>query len=173
MGEVRCDALVLSEDSFGVGIWAQAKQLERRCYWGDDTVEAARFFKKDVWKKLGGLDVGLKGGGDDWDLHHRLLEAGYVVERTKHIVLHNEGNLSLWSLAQKRFMYGTDSVKYLVKNPKSSFISYFPIRKAYILHWKLFLQKPIVSVFFVIMRSVEYFAGFMGIVYSAVVLRNK
>ena len=32
------DAVIVREDSFGVGVWARAKTLERRCYWGDDTV---------------------------------------------------------------------------------------------------------------------------------------
>ena len=29
------DAVILPEDSFGIGIWAKAKHLERRCYWND------------------------------------------------------------------------------------------------------------------------------------------
>ncbi len=159
-------ALIVPEDSIGVGIWAEAKQLERRCYWGDTTIEAARVFKKDVWDTLGGLDTSLGGGGDDWDLHHRLLAAGYSVGRTKAIVLHNEGHLNLFVLMKKRFMYGRDSVKYLVKRPKASFTSYFPIRAAYINNWRLFLKSPSITLAFVIMRTSEYLAGFLGIIYS-------
>ena len=54
--EKGAGAVIIPEDSFGVGIWAAAKQLERRCYWGDDTVESPRFFKKKVWNDVGGLE---------------------------------------------------------------------------------------------------------------------
>ena len=159
-------ALVVPEDSIGEGIWAQAKQLERRCYWSDSTIEAARVFKKKVWDKLGGLDTSLGGGGDDWDLHSRLLSAGYKVGRCQNLVLHHEGNLSLTALMKKRFMYGRDSIKYLVKRPRSSVVSYFPIRAAYIRNWRRFVKAPVTSLAFIIMRTSEYFAGFLGIIYS-------
>lgn len=160
------EALVVPEDSFGIGIWAQAKQLERRCYWGDDTVEAARVFSKKAWDSLGGLDTSLGGGGDDWDLHYRLLSSGFSVGRTQTVVLHNEGNLKLSKLIKKRFMYGRDSVKYLVKRPKASIVSYFPIRMAYIRNWRMLLSSPGNFTAFLVMRSLEYAAGFAGIIYS-------
>lgn len=160
------DAAIIPEDSFGKGIWAKAKNLERRCYWGDDTIEAPRFVKKDVWEKLGGLDENLGGGGDDWDLYQRLLSNGYLVGRTKSLVKHNEGELKLRDLFKKRFRYGRDSVKYLVKSPWAGIKSYFPIRKAYLKSWRLFLSRPLDTLAFVIMRTVEYFAGFSGIIDS-------
>jgi len=166
LGDQAYSAIVVPEDSVGTGIWAQAKQLERRCYWGDDTVEASRVFTKKVWNQLGGLDTSLGGGGDDWDLHHRVLVGGFKVGRTKSIVLHNEGHLELFNLMKKRFMYGRDSVKYLVKRPKSSFISYFPIRPAFIRNWRLFVKSPLIALAFVVMRFGEYSAGFSGIIYS-------
>ncbi len=159
-------AVILPEESFGIGIWAQAKQLERRCYWGDDSVEAPRFFKKTVWMELGGLDETLGGGGDDWDLFQKVLEKGYTVGRTKSLVYHNEGNLQLNHLIKKRFMYGRDALKYVSKRPKAGFTSYFPIRMAYIRNWKLFLMRPIDTIAFIIMRTAEYLAGFAGVLYS-------
>jgi len=166
---VTADAVILPEDSFGTSIWAKAKNLERRCYWGDDTIEAPRFFKKDVWIKMGGLDEDLGGGGDDWDLYQKLLENDYKVKRTKSIVMHNEGNLKLTKLLKKRFMYGRDSVKYISKRPRVGIVSYFPIRRAYLRNWKLFVSRPLDSFVFIIMRSAEYAAGFSGAIYSFIV----
>jgi glycosyltransferase involved in cell wall biosynthesis len=162
------DAIIIPEDSFGEGIWAQAKNLERRCYWGDDTIEAPRFFVKKVWQELGGLDESLGGGGDDWDLHQKVKDKGYQVARTKSMVMHNEGKLSLKALCRKRFMYGRDTFKYIQKRPKSGSASYFPVRKAFLKNWKLFLKRPKDSGAFLIMRSAEYFSGFSGIVYSVI-----
>lgn len=162
------DAVIIKEDSFGTGIWANAKNLERICYWGDDIIEAPRFFKKEVWDKLGGLDEALGGGGDDWDLYQKFLKNGYKVVRIKSLVKHNEGNLKLMKLIKKRFMYGRDSLKYISKRPFEGIRSYFPIRKAYLRNWKIFISRPKDTVFFIIMRSVEYFAGLAGILYTII-----
>lgn len=159
-------AIIVSEDSFGIGVWANAKNLERRCYWGDDTVEAPRFFKKNVWDKVGGLDESLGGGGDDWDLYQKLLKKGYKVGRIKSLVMHNEGNLKLTKLLRKRFMYGRDSFRYISKRPREGTKSYFPIRKAYIKNWRLFAKRPKDTAAFIVMRTGEYAAGFSGILYS-------
>ena len=168
---LKYDAVIIPEDSFGVGIWAKAKNLERRCCWGDNTIEAPRFFKKNVLEKLGGLDENLGGGGDDWDLYQKLLENGYKVSRTKSLVKHNEGNLKLTRLIKKRFMYGKDSFKYIVKRPKAGTRSYFPLRKAYFKNWRLFIRRPIDTGAFITMRTAEYSAGLSGAMYS--LLRNK
>ncbi|HYM65038.1 MAG TPA: glycosyltransferase, partial [Candidatus Sulfotelmatobacter sp.] len=56
------DAVIIREESFGKGIWARAKQLERRCYWGDDTIESPRFLKSSVWHAIEGFDLSLGGG---------------------------------------------------------------------------------------------------------------
>lgn len=157
------DAVTVSEDSFGVGIWASAKNLERRCYWGDESIEAPRFVKTIVWKKIGGLDTSLGGGGDDWDLAVKLKENGFVIKRTQEILRHNEGVLTLTKLFRKRYMYGRDSLLYLSKRPKAATKSYFPIRMAYIRNWRLFLLRPVDTLAFVIMRTVEYTAGLLGI----------
>ncbi|HSD98629.1 MAG TPA: glycosyltransferase family A protein [Patescibacteria group bacterium] len=160
------DAVILPEDSFGKGIWASAKNLERRCYWGDNKAEAPRFFKKSVWQKLGGLDASIGGGGDDWDMYQKTLEKGYKVGRIKDLVMHNEGDLKLWKLLKKRFMYGKDALKYIRKRPGIASVSYFPIRASYIKNWKMFLLRPLDTLAFVYMRTLEYTAGALGILYS-------
>lgn len=160
------DALIVPENSFGKGVWASAKNLERQCYWGDDSIEAPRFFKKKVWQELGGLDESLGGGGDDWDLYQKAKEKGYKIGRTKNIVQHNEGELKLGALWKKRFMYGRDSVRYITKRPRAGVKSYFPIRKAYLKNWKLFFKRPIDTCAFILMRSLEYIAGFSGVIYT-------
>lgn len=165
------DALVIPEDSFGTGMWARAKHLERRCYWNDSTVESPRFFKKSVWDAIGGFDLSLGAGGDDIDLTYKIRECGYVLQRVKNIVRHNEGHLSLWLLFRKRFMYGREMIHYLKKRPVSWFVSYNPVKWVYIKNWKLFLVDPLGTVLFIIMRTGEYTAGILGFLYSFVKAR--
>lgn len=162
------DAVIIPEDSFGTGIWAQAKNLERRCYWGDDRSEAPRFFKRKVWNIVGGLDANIGGGGDDWDMYQKIQDNGYKTGRIKSLVMHNEGNLKLLRLLKKRFMYGKDALKYVKKRPATATISYFPIRASYIRHWRMFASRPKDTIAFIYMRTLEYSAGFLGILYSFV-----
>jgi glycosyltransferase involved in cell wall biosynthesis len=162
----KYDAIIIKEDSYGEGIWSRAKNLERKCYWGDNTVEAPRFVKKATWESLGGLDEVLGGGGDDWDLYQKLLENGYPVGRIKDIVKHYEGRLTLKKLFMKRFMYGRDSLRYIRKRPGMATLSYFPFRRSYLKNWKLFAARPMDACAFVAMRLVEYFGAFCGILQS-------
>ena len=159
----KFDALIIPEDSFGEGIWASAKNLERRCYWGDDLIESPRFFKKSVWESVGGLDQNLAGGRDDGDLYEKLKEAKYKVGRTKNIVLHNEGKLTIEKLFRKKYMYGKDVFKYVSKRPAVGVASYSPLRLSYLQNWKLFIGRPRDSIFFVAMKTIEVAGGVAGV----------
>jgi len=165
------DAIIIPEDSFGEGFWANCKKIERRCYLGDDTVEAPRFLKRSVWDAVGGLDEKIGGGGDDWDLHQKLLENGYKIGRVKSLVMHNEGRLSLSKLARKRFMYGKDVLKYFKKRREKAVVSYFPVRLAFIRNWRFFIKDPIHGLGVIFMRAVEYLAGFAGMLATLVDIR--
>lgn len=159
------DAVILPEDSFGEGPWASAKNLERRFFWGDDTIESPRFFKKSVWDKLEGYDENIAGGGDDRDLYQKLLETGHKVGRSKNLVMANEGKLTLTHLLKKQFMYRRELLKYIYKRPKS-IKGYFPIRESHIKNWRVFLSRPKDAFLFIVMKTVESIAGLLGILYS-------
>ncbi len=167
--EGKYDGVILPEESFGIGIWAKAKNLERRCYWGDDGIEAPRFFKKKIWLLVGGLDEKLASGRDDGDLYYKLLDKGYRVGRTKSIVRHNEGNLTITKLFKKKYIYGKDVLKYVKKRPRVGVYSYFPIRVSYFKNWRLFVSRPFDAFVFVIMKAVESFGGVVGIIHSLII----
>ncbi len=162
------DAVIVKEDSFGGGRWASAKNLERRFFWGDDTVESPRFFKKKAWDDLGGYDENIAGGGDDRDIYQKMIKIGYKVGRTNNLILHNEGDLKLWYLMKKQFMYKREVLKYIHKRPSIAIQSFSPIRKSHFTHWKMFVSRPKDTLCFIIMKSCEFIAGACGIVYSLV-----
>jgi len=158
------DGVIVKENVYGRGFWTKCKAMEQECYWGDDNIEAPRFFRKSIWQKLNGLDASLGAGCDDWDLYQRFLEEGYKAKRISAPLIHNEGKITLTGSAKKAFLYGRDVSKFVKKSPKRSFIYLFPIRPAYLRHYQLFLKHPLLGLGIVVMRTVEYFFGAMGVI---------
>lgn len=160
------DAVTIPEDSFGEGPWANAKKLERRFFWDDDTIESPRFFKKSVWDAVGGYDEHMGAGGEDRDIGIKTRLAGYKVGRITSFVMHNEGHLQLMQIFKKQFMYKREVLKFIKKRPFMGIIGYFPIRKSHFTNWRMFASNPKDTILFVIMMTVESFAALLGIFYS-------
>jgi arabinofuranan 3-O-arabinosyltransferase len=161
--EDGADAVIVPERSVGQGFWAEVKALERACYRGDDLIEAPRFVRRNVWMALGGLDHEIAGGGDDWDLHIRLRQAGFSVNRVLQEVLHNEGRLTLRRLAKKRFRYGQYVWLFIRKHGwKRAASHYNPLRRGYAQRNGSFSSRPRHLAGLIVMRTVEYGAGALG-----------
>ena len=167
--EKSLDALNVYEESFGVGFWAQCKWLERACYVGEPLLAGPRFVRKRVWDAVGGLDATL-GGGDDWDLHDRLIEGNYKIGSVAELVRHNEGDLKLYPLFRKRYVYGKTVREYFKKhkNFKRNFSKFTLFRGCFFRNWRLFVKHPVLAVGVVIMRTGEYTAAALGILKSMI-----
>jgi glycosyltransferase involved in cell wall biosynthesis len=164
-------ALIIAEESFGIGFWAKCKWLERRTYWGDDLVEAPRFFEKKTLEMMGYLDDTV--GADDWDLALRMREEGYDIGRTKRYVMHNEGALTLGKLIKKRFLYGKDAYKFGKKHGGGKFLQYFnPLRASYVRNAGFLLKHPVLLIGMIFMRVCEYMGGGVGMLYGKFVIKH-
>ena len=150
------DALVLPERSIGKGFWTKVKAFERSFYIGNDYIEAARFFKKDVYQKIGGYDEDLYAG-EDWDLTIRLREQGFKIGRATHFIEHDEGELRFFGSSKKKEYYASNFFAvYAKKHPEyvkkqMSFFTRFPLFT--LLHKAL--RHPVLCTAMILMKMTE------------------
>lgn len=160
----KIKAVVIPEKSIGKGFWSRCKTLERECYFGDTTIEAARFFEKKAFWEIGGYDESITGP-EDWDLPQRIRQK-FQIGRINAFILHDEGNLSLVNLMKKKYYYAQKISHYLRKHPISvtgEQILYL-LRPAFYRNWKKLMKNPILTCGMIIMLSAEQIAGLGGFI---------
>jgi glycosyltransferase involved in cell wall biosynthesis len=155
------DAVVIPEQSFGEGFWARCKALERSCYVGDSTIEAARFFARPIFERVCGYDECLVAG-EDWDLHERVVRSGAVVDRISAVILHDEGALRISELTAKKFHYGKTLGVYTKKHPALARQQLRLIRPAFFRHRGRLAKDPVVASGMILMKASEAAAGAAG-----------
>lgn len=130
--------LVIPEESFGEGFWSQCKKLERSFYVGVDWMEAARFFRREVFESVGGYDERMVSG-EDWDLSQRIEEKGKI-DRVPDFIFHDEGRIELIKTIQKKMYYAKEFRNYTLVNVNNPKINK---QKNIILRYWLFFKKPV------------------------------
>lgn len=166
----KADAVILPEDAVGIGFWAKCRTLEKDCYNSAPRsyTDSARFIKKEVWHKLGGLDATL-GGGDDWDFQHRLDIRGFKTIKSPVHIIHFDGNLKLSKILRKEFIYGKNALSYFKKYRKNKAYlikQYSFLRKDFLLNIGKLLRDPIHALGMIVMKIIEYLAVATGMVYA-------
>ncbi len=160
-------AMVIPEQSFGIGFWTRCKILERMCYEGIDWIESARFFQKKVFFEVGGYDEELTGP-EDFELPQRIKfkYGSESIGRIKSYILHDEGKISLAKLLAKKYYYGrkmrqysaiSESKAYFAKqaNPLYRFALFFR-------RFDLLVKDPIHAVGMVLLKLLEMTALVLG-----------
>lgn len=152
LAEKGARAIAIKEKSEGQGFWSEVRALERSCYYGDDTIEAARFFEKELITQLGGYDPGIVGA-EDWDLHQKIIKKGIIPLRTTHSIIHREGKLSFWRLVRKKAYYGLAFNEFKRRYP--DVFSKAVLRKSLLKNWKRLIRQPIHGAAFFFLRCVR------------------
>lgn len=156
------DAVVIPELSFGEGFWTRCKALERSCYVGDESIEAARFFSRELFVAAGGFDESISAA-EDWDYHARVRKCGGRIERTRAFIRHDEGRLTLRRLMAKKRYYGRTWTEYAQKHPKLAREQARFLRPAFLHHRKRLAGQPLVLAGMIVMKTCEYGAGAVGV----------
>jgi len=130
--------IIIPEESFGEGFWAQCKKLERSFYIGVPYMEAARFFKKSDFLDVNGYDEKMISG-EDWDLSQRISEKG-PYSRSKSIIYHDEGHISLLKTLKKKSYYAKIFARYAKESRNREHASQ---QTSLVGRYALFFQHPV------------------------------
>ena len=98
----------------GSGIRVKARNFERSFYDGR-CIDALRLFHKSILEKTGGYDESLIAGGEDWELDIRILETGAKCAILKNHLVHNEKQLTLKRMLEKKAYYSKSMTAYQAK----------------------------------------------------------
>lgn len=129
--------IVIPEESIGEGFWVECRKLERSLYLGVDWIEAARFFPRQIFFKMGKYDENLVSG-EDWDLSQRARRYGQV-DRIDDSITHNEEKKSLVDILKKKYYYARRFHFYTQKKENYQF---FHKQTSILERYKLFFSKP-------------------------------
>jgi glycosyltransferase involved in cell wall biosynthesis len=157
----KIKAIIIPEESFGIGFWAKCKSLEKSYYVGLDWMEAARFFEKDTYILAGGYDENMVSG-EDWDLSQRVERIGEVA-RISEYIFHDEGEISLIETMKKKFYYAKNFNLYISKlNNKDKISKQVSIKsryKIFLSNPKKLFKNPILGLGLLLMKTIEFGCG--------------
>jgi glycosyltransferase involved in cell wall biosynthesis len=162
--EAGADAVVIPELSFGDGFWARCKALERSCYHGDETIEAARFFRRESFFAVGGYDETIPFGPEDWDIHARVRAARGRIGRAAAVIDHDEGALQFRELLGRKYYYGKATARYIRNHGGLARRQLTVLRPAFLRHWRRLARHPFTAVAMLVMKGCELSAGAAGLV---------
>lgn len=161
----RVSGVVIPEESVAENFWGKVKAFERSFYneRGDSITDAARFFDREVFFKVGGYDDAITGP-EDWDLPDRVREAGYKISRSTEKIYHHEQKISLTGLLKKKFYYGLNAHKYLIRHniPIFSPKTIYFLRPLFYKNWIKLIKHPLLSLAMVYMLFIELIGGGLG-----------
>lgn len=167
MQDHRTRAVVVPEKSAGTGFWAQCKALERSFYVGVDWMEAARFFERSAFLKVGGYDEE-NTGSEDYDLPQRIKQkyGEVAVGRVSEYIVQYEGKISLSGTCRKKFYYSRSFVRYARNNANiDAFRKQSSLFRRYLLFLsapRRLLRNPLLGCGMLLMKTCEFASGGAG-----------
>ena len=161
--ETHAAAVVVPERTMGSGFLARCRALERRCYEGDPTIEAARFFTRHAFTSFGGYDNTLTGP-EDWDLPARMKRSSEVVSRAKDaLIAHDEEGVRLGAHLRKKYYYGKSFGPYVRRHPDLARTQLTPLRPAILRNWRRLAAEPVLGVGVIALKMADFAAGGLGL----------
>jgi CelD/BcsL family acetyltransferase involved in cellulose biosynthesis/GT2 family glycosyltransferase len=155
-------AVIVPEQAVGDGFWAQVGKFEKIFYVGSPSVEAARFFHREVIAAAGGFDESFTGG-EDWDLHLRVGQITSVA-RIHGVISHDESSLRFLDRCAKKAYYAP-GLRVFAHKHGSAALKSAVLDRPYVRHpWRLVYPHPLLGAGLVALKSGELVAVGYGFI---------
>jgi len=110
-------SVIVPERTIGSGFWVEVRAFGRSFYDGSDAIEAARFFRWEIFERTGGFDEQLTGP-EDLDLSDSARRLA-LVARTVAGIQHDEGTIGYLAACRKKPYYAEGLRRYVAKRGMS------------------------------------------------------
>lgn len=165
------DAVIISERIVGEsGFWAKCRELEIEMYDGDNNVESAHFFKREIFFDAGKFDENLVFGEEN-DLTVRVRNTGARIVRITELLYHYEGPLK--SVIMRKLYYGSTSPNYIRKSPRNALSQFSFIRIGWIMNRRKMMKNPAYAFGMIIQKGVQYLAAMIGLMLWVFKRKNR
>ncbi len=154
-------AVFIPEETVGSGFLTACRSLERRCYVGEELIEAPRLVRREFFTEHGGF-VADVAGQEDADLRMRLITTGGPMTHIDTYILHDEGHLTVPDVLRKRFYYGQSLPAYSRAQPGAISAQGRATLRAMARNVPQLLGDPVHSVALVALRAAEASAYALG-----------
>ena len=144
-----------------ISFWSKVRFFERLSYVGSSQIEAARFFRRDVYDKVGGHDQEIVAY-EEHDLHNRVSKQGKVARVVGAAEWHIGEPRTLAEIAAKHWYYGKTAHRYVKKYPSLAPTQILPVRRSFLSQRAILLRRPKVLLGLLIYSMVKYLSAGFG-----------
>jgi glycosyltransferase involved in cell wall biosynthesis len=148
-----------------IGYWAKIRKFEKDCYKYDLSRVVARFYRRDVFERIGGYREDIVAG-EDYDIQNRLLSIGCKIGTAETEGLHLGEPKSIGEILKKQYFYGKTIHAFLEKNGTTGLVQFSPFRISLMRNWRKFLSNPELTIGFIFYQFIVYTATAAGYVAS-------
>ena len=148
--------IIIPEITIGDNILAKIRRFERSFYYNTE-IQAARFFRKDLVREVGGYDDDVIFY-EDHTLPQKIEKLRYNVKaRINSFILHHEESLTLFKHLKKKFYYGKSLASYKKRHSGYASKQLSAIyRISIFLRNKRFYSEPLLAIGTIILKFLEY-----------------
>ena len=162
------DMLSIPEIGVEGNLISRFVDYERKINFYKTNRDIPRFYKKDIFKKVGFFDSSL-WLGEDWDMYQRALLKGYKAGIIKNnFIKHHEVN-RLFPLIRKYFVYGTTSNRLINKHQKRFYKMYSGLDKRIIFNmFYFFFRNPALWMGAMFIKFTRYASALIGLMHAKI-----
>src|SRR5438552_9920334 len=145
-----------------ISFWSEVRFIERLSYVGSKQIEAARFFRHDVYDAVGGHD-GTLVAYEEHDLHNKVSRLGKIVRIQGASEWHIGEPKHLADIVITSWYYGKTAIRYVRLYPHIAATQILPVRRSFLNQRKMFLHRPKLLLGLVIYETAKYLSGLFGL----------